>query len=621
MTERGAVGPLRVEVHHLDGVSAVEMTSRPLVREGEMEPYAVVSTLQPAEVPVGIAPGEDTLARFRLGFEHGATGMALTDTSGRLALANPALEKLLGRNEDDLVGQRFGDFAHPHDRAACLQLMHSLLDGPAEAGRIERRFLHADGTVWWAATDACVVRSADGAAQWVFWQVQDVTDRRRQQAALDYHIVHDPLTGLANRLGLEQHLEGAFERARRHRRRIAVCFLDLDRFTFVNEGLGHLAGDQLLVDVADRLSTSAPSGAFAARFGGDEFVVVVEDLDSAEEAAEVGRQLVALFAEPFFVGSEELGMTVSCGVSLAAASGGTERALRDADVALSLAKRRGGGRAEVFDPSLGRVVADRFGIERALRFALQRDQLRLYFQPIVELRTGHLAGVEGLLRWEHPGQGLLEPSEFIPAAEQSRLIHEIGAFVVEEGLRQVVRWRTGLPGCEHLWVAVNLSTRQLIGGDTVGLCAQALRSSGAHPRALRLEITESALMEDIEASVSLLNQLRQLGIDVAIDDFGTGYSSLSYLSKLPVSTLKVDRSFIAGVTEGRGDSEIVRAIISLARTMRLELCAEGIERVDQVSMLAELGCDLGQGYLWAPPLDAGEFERWLREPGLIAARP
>ncbi len=618
--ERGAVGPLRIEVHHLDGVAAVEMTSRPLVREGEMEPYAVVTSLQPAETAVGIAPGEDTLARFRLGFEHGSTGMALTDTSGRLALANPALEQLLGRSEDELVGQRFGDFAHPHDRASCLELMHSLLAGPADAGRIERRFLRSDGTVWWAATDACVVRSADDAPQWVFWQVQDITDRRRQQAALDYHIVHDPLTGLANRLGLEQHLEEVFERAQRHRRRVAVCFLDLDRFTFVNEGLGHLAGDQLLVDVADRLTTSGPAGAFAARFGGDEFVVVVEDLDGAEDAAEVGEQLVALFAEPFFVGSEELGMTVSCGVSLAAPTGGTERALRDADVALSLAKRRGGGRAEVFDPSLGRVVADRFGIERALRFALQRDQLRLYFQPIVELQTGRVAGVEGLLRWEHPGQGLLEPSEFIPAAEQSRLIHEIGAFVVEEGLRQIVRWRKGLPGCERLWVAVNLSTRQLSGGDTVGLCAGALRASGADPRALRLEITESALMEDIEASIALLHRLRDLGIDLAIDDFGTGYSSLSYLSKLPVGTVKVDRSFIAGVTDDQGDSEIVRAIISLARTMHLELCAEGIERVDQVAMLAELGCDLGQGYLWAPPLDATEFERWMREPGLVIGR-
>lgn len=619
MQERGAVGPMRVEIHHLDGIAAVEMTARPLVREGELEAYAVVTTIQPVETVPAIAPGEDTLARFRLGFEHGSTGMALTDTAGRLALANPALEKLLGRPEDELVGQRFNDFAHPHDRASCLELMHSLLAGPADAGRIERRFLRADGTVWWAATDACVVRSADGAPQWVFWQVQDVTDRRRQQAALDYHIVHDPLTGLANRLGLEQHLDDVFERARRHRRRIAVCFLDLDRFTFVNEGLGHLAGDQLLVDVADRLTSAAPAGSFAARFGGDEFVVVVEDLDSAEDAAEVGDHLVALFAEPFFVGSEELGMTVSCGVSLASPSGGTERALRDADVALSLAKRRGGGRAEVFDPSLGRVVADRFGIERALRFALQRDQLRLYFQPIVELASGHIAGVEGLLRWEHPGQGLLEPSEFIPAAEESRLIHEIGAFVVEEGLRQIVRWRKGLPGCGDLWVAVNLSTRQLIGGDTVGLCAGALRASGADPKALRLEITESALMENIDASIALLHRLRDLGIDLAIDDFGTGYSSLSYLSKLPVGTLKVDRSFIAGVTEGHGDSEIVRAIISLARTMHLELCAEGIERLDQVAMLAELGCDLGQGYLWAPPLDATEFERWMREPGFGAA--
>jgi diguanylate cyclase (GGDEF)-like protein/PAS domain S-box-containing protein len=619
--ERGAVGPLRVEIHHLDGTTSVEMTARPLVRDGELEPYAVVTTLQAVEAHPSIAPGEDTLARFRLGFEHGSTGMAMTDTSGRLALANPALEKLLGKTEDELVGQKINDFAHPHDRAGCLELMHSLLAGPNDAGRIERRFVRSDGTVWWGATDACVVRSADGVPQWVFWQVQDVTDRRRQQAALDYHIVHDPLTGLANRLGLEQHLEEAFERAKRHRRRIAVCFLDLDRFTFVNEGLGHLAGDQLLVDVADRLTSSAPAGAFAARFGGDEFVVVIEDLDGAEDATIVGEQLVAVFAEPFYVGSEELGVTISCGVSLASPSGGTERALRDADVALSLAKRRGGGRAEVFDPSLGRVVADRFGIERALRFALQRDQLRLYFQPIVELATGRIAGVEGLLRWEHPDQGLLEPSDFIPAAEESRLIHEIGAFVVEEGLRQVVRWRKGIPGCDKLWVAVNLSTRQLSGGDPVGLCASALASSGADPQALRLELTESAVMEDFDASIGLLRRLRDLGIDLAIDDFGTGYSSLSYLSKLPVRSLKVDRSFIAGVTDDDGDSEIVRAIIALARTMHLELCAEGVERVDQVRLLAELGCDLGQGYVWAPPLDAIELESWMRGPGLSIGRP
>ncbi len=611
LIEGGAVGPMQVQVRHLDGVATLEMTSRPLVHQGSLEAYAVVTTLTPLEQAAEIAPGEDTLARFRLGFDHGSTGMALTEVSGALALVNPALSTLLGRSEEELLGCCLEEFVHPDDRAEGGLLVRDLLAGPADSGRVEHRYVRADGSSWWAAADACVVRGADGAPRWVFWQLQDVTERKREQAALDYHIAHDPLTGLASRQALERQLQAVFDRARASHGRIAVCFLDLDRFALVNEGLGHLAGDRLLVDVAERLISGGPQGAVAARFGGDEFVVVIEDVADAEQATEAAEQLVGLFAEAFFVGSEELVVTASCGVALASPNGGPERLLGDAGVALALAKRRGGGRAEVFDPSLGRVVADRFGIERALRFALQREQLHLHFQPVVELVGGRAVGVEGLLRWEHPSQGLLEPSEFIPTAEASGLIHEIGAFVVEQAVAAVTRWRRQLPGCSQLWVAVNLSTRQLSGGDPVATCAAALARTGTGPEALRLEITESIVMEDIDASIVLLRRLRDLGISLAIDDFGTGYSSLSYLSRLPVSSLKIDRSFVTGLAEQSSDTAILRAIVGLARTMGLELCAEGIELAVQRAKLAELGCSLGQGYLFAPPMPAEDFETWV----------
>jgi EAL domain-containing protein (putative c-di-GMP-specific phosphodiesterase class I) len=304
-------------------------------------------------------------------------------------------------------------------------------------------------------------------------------------------------------------------------------------------------------------------------------------------------------------------VATSCGVVLVGGDATLDEALRDADAAMYRAKERGGARLELANPELRRAVSQRFDLERALAFAIERREFRVVYQPIVSMAHGQLVGVEALVRWEQPQWGLLMPGEFISAAEDTGHIAAIGEFVLREALSQVMDWRESLPGAEELWVSVNLSSRQLTLADPVKLCATALKELGAPSDALRLELTESAIMEDVEKAISVLRQLGQLGVKIAIDDFGTGYSSLSYLSKLPISSLKIDHSFIWGMGPALENTAIVRAIVSLADTLNIEPLAEGVETEEQRMLLLGLGCELVQGYLFAPPMRPAEFERWL----------
>jgi diguanylate cyclase (GGDEF)-like protein/PAS domain S-box-containing protein len=463
---------------------------------------------------------------------------------------------------------------------------------------------------------AQVLRHVEPESDEVYYStvVHDLSERKAFERRLAHQATHDPLTGLPNRLLLIDRLEGALARARRHRSRVAVLFLDLDHFKVVNDSLGHGLGDRLLLAISERLSSALRPGDTVARFGGDEFVVLCEDVATSDDAVTVAERIDAAISGRFLIDETEVFVGVSIGIACPdEVDVDPETLIRDADAAMYRAKDRGRARWELFDNQMRASAVDRLDIENALRRALDHRELRVFYQPIIDVANGAIDGVEALLRWEHPERGLLNPDEFITVAEETGLIVPIGAWVLDQATRQVQRWHAAAPDRGPLRLAVNLSGRQLGHPRLVEDVATVLADTGIDPGLVELEITESVLMDDVEASEETLNRLHQLGVKLAVDDFGTGYSSLSYLQRFPVDLLKVDRSFVAGLGaengEGAGDSAIVTAIVTLAHTLGLGAAAEGVETAGQLAALRELGCDRAQGFFIARPMnnhDMGE---------------
>jgi diguanylate cyclase (GGDEF)-like protein len=433
------------------------------------------------------------------------------------------------------------------------------------------------------------------------------------QDGLAHRVLHDPLTDLPNRTLFFDRLALALARLRRHQTSIAVLFLDLDNFKVVNDSLGHGAGDRLLVELGHRLRAAIRPSDTIARFGGDEFVVLCEDIDEAHSAVMVGERIVEATAVPFLLEGREMYVTTSVGVALAIDGEATpETLLRDADAAMYRAKERGPGRVEVFDEALRARIMERLDLENGLRRALQNDELRVYYQPEVSMSDDRMVAVEALVRWEHPERGLLEPAEFVPLAEENGLIVPIGAWVLNEACAQVAKWRAD--GAD-LGVAVNVSARQLAQPDIVEVVRRALDDSGLPAEALCLEITESAVMRDPKAALATLSVIKDLGVKVAIDDFGVGFSSLAQLKEmLPLHALKVDRSFISGIADDDRNSAIVAAVVMLASTLGVTAIAEGVETAAQVAQARAVGCDLSQGFFFTEPEPAAQLaERFGRE--------
>jgi diguanylate cyclase (GGDEF)-like protein/PAS domain S-box-containing protein len=552
--------------------------------------------------------------QFAAAFDLGGVGMLVTDLDRRILRANTAFCQQIGRPLDEVVGRTPNEFAHPSEPD---EPASASADRAARAGGghldLERRFLHADGSVVHTEVHLSVLRNEDDEPEYFFFQVVDITGRKRVEGELQRLAMHDPLTGLPNRYLLQDRLATALARSKRVHAHgvVAVLFVDIDHFKLVNDSLGHSTGDSLLVQLAGRLVKESRSGDTVARFGGDEFVMVCEDVTDAAEAARIGERVLKLFDEPFLVAKQQLYITVSTGIVVAAPEATTVTLLRDADAAMYQAKDGGRARAEMFDETLRHRAARRLDVEMMLRRALERGELRITYQPIVSIPADRPVGVEALLRWEHPERGTLSPTEFIPAAEETGLIVPIGAWVLEEALAQLAIWRRQLPGASGLYVAVNLSPRQLLSGDLLARCRDATTGQDLPTDALCLEITEGTVMRDVDVSIPILRKLSESGIKIAVDDFGTGYSSLAYLKRLPVSTLKIDRSFVDGLPYDVDDSAIVRAIVSLGHALSLELCAEGVETPAQRAELVGLGCQLGQGYLWAPSMQADAFAEWF----------
>ena len=492
----------------------------------------------------------------------------------------------------------FYDLVVPEQRAALdRSIAQSVEHGHAYA--VEFQFRHRDGSLRWIEERGQVVRNELGEPMWIDGAMFDLTERKQLEARLEHDAMHDPLTGLPNRTLLVQHLETTLHRSHRNGGITAALFVDLDRFKLVNDALGHAAGDELLVLFSRRLLGVMRSSDLAARTGGDEFVIICSDLVDADEAENIAGRIADLLREPFTVRGRSVFVNASVGIAIADGDDASaDDVLRDADAAAYRAKDRGRNRYEVFDDALRAATAAALEVETDLHRALDDHQLFLRYQPVVEIASGRLVGAEGLVRWQHPERGLLAPDEFLPAAEVSGLIVALGREVLELAVGAM----SGVDESTLPSVAINFSPRELAQPDVVDRVRSTLERHGVEPRRLCIEITETAVLDEVDTAIATLNALRDIGVRLAIDDFGTGYSSLSYLRRLPVDIVKIDRSFTGELGIDGANLTIVAGIIGLAGGLGLEVIAEGIETPRQLEVLRELGCTFGQGYLFAAPV-------------------
>jgi diguanylate cyclase (GGDEF)-like protein/PAS domain S-box-containing protein len=549
--------------------------------------------------------------RFRSSFDYAAIGMALVALDGRWLRVNEALGRLTGYPVEKLVGMSFRDLTLPEDLAHDLPALDALVAGRQSSYHSEKRYVRADGEIAWVSLTVSAVRGSDGHPVHLISQMQDVTARKDAEHELAERALHDPLTGLPNRVLFADRVEVALARIERTAAPLAVFFVDLDRFKLVNDSLGHAIGDRMLVEVGKRLSAVVRPADTVSRFGGDEFTVLCENTDQ-RAASVVAERILGALAAPVVIDGNELFANASIGIAVGADSRAkADEMLRDADAAMYRAKEQGRSRFALFNGGLLLQATERLALENDLRRALERNELFLLYQPDIELAGGRVHGVEALVRWLHPQRGLLSPHQFIPIAEESGLIVGLGEWVVAEACRQLRAWHDE---GHSLCVSVNISPRQLVDANLPDAVDAALDASGANPAALCLEITESAA---VEASSLTLGALRDRGVRLALDDFGAGFSSLHQIRRLPpVDALKIDRSFVEELNRRPADVAILAAIIGMARAMGMVTVAEGIQNDAQVRALRDLGCDRGQGYYFGRPLPAAAIGKLVKTAAL-----
>ena len=544
--------------------------------------------------------------------ERGANdGLWDWDLATNRVYFSPRWKQMLGLREDEAGGEPEAWFGrvHPDDRDRLSGEVARHLSGDSANLEVEHRIRHADGTWRWVLLRGTAVRDAQGKATRMAGSQTDVTERKEAEEKLLHDALHDALTGLPNRSLFMDRLRQAMAfQQRKPELRFAVLYLDVDRFKNINESLGHAMGDRLLVSVGKRLLECIRPGDTVARLGGDEFALLLEDYGSAEDPARCAERIQAELASAHDLGGVEVFATASIGIAVAG-RGYTrpEELLRDADTAMYRAKELGRARHAVFHPAMHAHARAQLQLETDLYRALERNELRLAFQPIVSLSTGLIAGCEALVEWQHPKRGRTPPAEFIPAAEETGLIRPIGDWVLRESCKAARGFADRLPRSAPIAVSVNLSARQLLRAELLEQVRSALQQSGLEPHRLRLEVTESVIMENAGPASLLLAQIKALGVHLLLDDFGTGYSSLSYLHNFRFDTLKLDRSFVARIDSSGKHAEIVRTILSLARALGMDVVAEGVETPAQVAQLQLLHCDYAQGYYFARPMDAAQL--------------
>jgi diguanylate cyclase (GGDEF)-like protein/PAS domain S-box-containing protein len=551
--------------------------------------------------------------RFRALLESAPDAIVISDEDGQVVLVNSQTERMFGYSRSELIGAPVEWLVPAWFAARPNGDGDPLADPPRPAMRsgIDLFARRKDGSEFPVEISLGLLETEQG--RLISASVRDVTERRLAADALAHQATHDPLTGLPNRTLFLDRLDHALARARRSRGKLGVLFLDMDDFKLVNDTQGHEAGDLLLVALTPRLSAALRPGDTVARFGGDEFVVLCEDLVVDAAALSIAQRIGDACSRPIKIGDHEHTVTVSTGVVIVDGGASTpSNVLRDADAAMYRAKAQGKGRIELFDEGMRAQLIERMAIESSLRRALENGELRLFYQPVYSLERNQIVGVEALLRWQHPMRGLLEPADFISIAEDSGLIVPIGEWVLEQACRQAASWRDRANGAEPLHVSVNLSPRQVTRSNVVAAVQRVLRNTGLEPELLDLEITEHTLIEEGEASALALRELKDVGVRLVLDDFGTGYSSLSYLKRYTIDALKIDRSFVDGLgSADSGDGAIVNAVVSMARELDVGVTAEGVETAAQLAQLRENGCPFAQGYLFSRPAPPEELDAML----------
>jgi diguanylate cyclase (GGDEF)-like protein/PAS domain S-box-containing protein len=558
--------------------------------------------------------------RFRSLVQNASDVVIVVDSEGRIEYVSPAVRQVMGYSPDDELGKGVLDYVHPDHLADVGERFVEVASEPGRSTRMELRARHHDGSWRWVDATATNLLH-DRAVGGLVINYRDITDRKALEEQLRHQAFHDPLTGLANRALLKDRIDHALSHRREGTSVSAVMLMDIDDFKLLNDSLGHEAGDSALAAVAGRLSDVLRPADTAARLGGDEFAIFVEDISSPDEAVRIGERVLTAVQKPLELGNRRLSLRSSLGVALAEpGKQASDELLRNADVAMYRAKSQYRGGLALYESAMHAEVLHRLQVIEDLQVARGRGQLLLHYQPIVALARDEIVGFEALIRWNHPTRGMVPPLAFIPAAEDTGLIIEIGEWVLGEACRQARAWQL-LDDWTSLGISVNLSPKQFERSDIVGTVGAALEDSGLAPADLTLEITEGLLVADTHVSLSKLAALKDLGVRLAIDDFGTGYSSLSYLHRFPIDQLKIDKSFVDHVAQYGDGSTLARAVIGLGEVLGVGTVGEGIETREQVWMLVGLGCELGQGYYFSRPLPAQEAQALLGRKFQVAANP
>jgi diguanylate cyclase (GGDEF)-like protein/PAS domain S-box-containing protein len=564
---------------------------------------------------------------FQIVTENAADMIALVDVKGHRLYNSPSYKRILGYSATELGETSSFEQIHPDDRFKVLEAAREARSSGV-GRKLDYRIRHKDGTWRVLESIASAIRNQEGEVIKLVIVNRDVTERKRAEEQLEHRSFHDSLTGLPNRRLFLDRLQRLFARARRSpERQYAVLFVDLDGFKVFNDTMGPAAGDQVIVEIGRRLGAclrhddtvcrpqdESVTDAVLSRLGGDEFTILLEEVADPSHAMRVARRVLSTVAAPFLVEEREVRTSASVGIALStSAHERAEDLLVDADVAMRRAKAMGGCRCELFDEAMHTRAVNRLKLEFDLREALQKHEFRVYYQTIVRLETKQIIGFEALLRWQHPEEGLISPDRFIAAAEDTGLLVSTGQWVILEACKQLRAWDSEIPAMEDVSISVNLSARQLADARFVKGVEAALRETGVHPSRLQLEMTESVAAADAKLTATVLSNLKHLGVGVILDDFGTGNSSLSLLQQFPVEALKIDRSLVSGMLADRGTRDTVELIILLAHKLKLQVIAEGIESTRQLDHLHELGCELGQGYLFSQPVEAKAAELLLRQ--------
>jgi diguanylate cyclase (GGDEF)-like protein/PAS domain S-box-containing protein len=591
-----------------------------VVRSQAELPVDLTSALETLAAQVGLALDREVLteafhsqrseARFQTLVQSASDVILIAQPDTTIMYQAPSAQRILGYEPSMLEGVRLTSLLHPDDLEKAVAAYGGVAFAAGTSVTAEWRVQHGDGT-WRHVEVVANNLLGDPTVEGIVLTLRDVTERKGLEDELKHQAFYDALTGLANRALFRDRLEHALERAARSLSSLAVLFLDLDDFKLINDSMGHAAGDELLVGVSSRLMGSLRSGDTAARFGGDEFAVLLEETDDGGDACQVAERILADLKAPFWVKDRSVAIHTSIGVAFSkCGKEGPAEILQAADVAMYAAKARGKNCYEVYRPALQAAVSERLERTAELQRAVADGQFVLHYQPIVSLDGGNSIGVEALVRWEHPARGLLSPGEFIGLAEETGLIIPIGRWVLEEACRRAEAWQR-----EHvlarLRMSVNISARHFQHEGITEDVANALEVSQLDPGCLVLEITESVLVHDVESVISRMLELKSLGVGFAVDDFGTGYSSLSYLKRFPIDILKVDKSFVDDVGDSEKAAALANAIVQLGTSLNLDTVAEGIERACQVDGLLALGCMYGQGFFFARPLPAEEMGRLI----------